>query len=403
VHSQGEGRGCTFTVTLPLLNAFPAAPPSLAPSWKYQLLPHTTGRRSATSLTALPASPLPAASDPKYGMTAYLQQTALSFPLMSTRINIRQNTALVVQPDKPGSGGENVCFDKVRRLRSHSEEKISGSFSESEPEGGVIEEKKSAMNCLGKNPTITTSSLGGVGGPHNLRFSDCSVKSFCSDDVTENEHSIVTEGEKYLQRKKAEDSCLLSFNRGKSAEGGCGGGGGGNGGSSSKQTLAAPSSKYRYRLLVVDDVAMNRRMMIRLLGDRCSLVREAANGLEAVHLVREAARTGTAFDVITMDYQMPVMDGPTATRQIRELGYRGIILGLTGNVLPSDMTVFLSHGVNRVLVKPLDIKAFDVTLQELFAIEIPSGSSSASDGNSLSAKSIKGETTSKEEPRGWVN
>jgi len=66
-------------------------------------------------------------------------------------------------------------------------------------------------------------------------------------------------------------------------------------------------------VLVVDDVASNRKMMHRLLQDRCEYSMDATNGVEAVAIIRDALSRGRHIDVITMDYQMPVMDGPTAT------------------------------------------------------------------------------------------
>ena len=47
------------------------------------------------------------------------------------------------------------------------------------------------------------------------------------------------------------------------------------------------------------------------------------------------------------------MDGPTATRAIRELGYTGRVLGVTGNGMPSDKAHFRAHGADDILVKPL--------------------------------------------------
>ena len=69
------------------------------------------------------------------------------------------------------------------------------------------------------------------------------------------------------------------------------------------------------------------------------------------------------YDIITMDYQMPVMDGVTATRRIRQIGYTGQIIGATGNALGEDVITFLSSGSNVVLKKPLTIAAFEEYLK----------------------------------------
>jgi len=47
------------------------------------------------------------------------------------------------------------------------------------------------------------------------------------------------------------------------------------------------------------------------------------------------------FDVVLMDYQMPNMDGPTAIKAIRQLGYGGIIMGLTGNAMQCDQDMLV--------------------------------------------------------------
>ena len=52
------------------------------------------------------------------------------------------------------------------------------------------------------------------------------------------------------------------------------------------------------------------------------------------------------------------MDGPTATKAIRALGYTGKIFGLTGNALQSDIDLFLNAGADLVLTKPLDMALF---------------------------------------------
>lgn len=49
------------------------------------------------------------------------------------------------------------------------------------------------------------------------------------------------------------------------------------------------------------------------------------------------------------------MDGPTATRKLREMGCDSFIVGVTGNVLPSDVQHFLRNGANGVIPKPLKV------------------------------------------------
>jgi CheY-like chemotaxis protein len=42
------------------------------------------------------------------------------------------------------------------------------------------------------------------------------------------------------------------------------------------------------------------------------------------------------FDVVLIDYQMPNMDGPTSVKHMRDAGYNGLIIGITGDALPAD-------------------------------------------------------------------
>ena len=61
---------------------------------------------------------------------------------------------------------------------------------------------------------------------------------------------------------------------------------------------------------------------------------------------------------------MPVMDGPTASKHIRELGFKGMIFGLTGHALPADIDNYVKNGADRVLVKPLRKEALFNLIQE---------------------------------------
>ena len=119
------------------------------------------------------------------------------------------------------------------------------------------------------------------------------------------------------------------------------------------------NSMKQGRVLIVDDVAMNRKMLRRLLIARFDECDEAENGQQAVDMAKRAMALGLCYDIITMDYQMPIMDGVTATRCIRKLGYKGQIIGVTGNALQEDVATFVENGANIVLTKPLSISKFD--------------------------------------------
>jgi len=122
------------------------------------------------------------------------------------------------------------------------------------------------------------------------------------------------------------------------------------------------SAKFLDSVLVVDDSALNRKMMSRLLTSKCKVCHEADDGEAAVSQARTALLHGRPFDAILMDFQMPVMDGPEATRRIRELGYEGLIIGVTGNTLPVDIEFFMKAGATIVLSKPLSVERLDNVL-----------------------------------------
>ena len=114
----------------------------------------------------------------------------------------------------------------------------------------------------------------------------------------------------------------------------------------------------KYCILVVDDSPLNRKMLSKLLKSKGHHIEEAENGEMAVDKIKQEADAGRNYDVILMDYVMPVMDGPTATRAIRAMDIKTPIFGLTGNAIDTDIKIFLNAGADIVLIKPFSLVEF---------------------------------------------
>lgn len=117
--------------------------------------------------------------------------------------------------------------------------------------------------------------------------------------------------------------------------------------------------------LIVDDSAMNRKLLNRLLKDTIGTRDEARDGSEAVTKCQEKMSNGCPYDIILMDFVMPIMNGPTATKTIREMGFNGIIIGVTGNGHQSDLDIFLDSGVDEIFLKPLTAETFNSSVRDL--------------------------------------
>ncbi|ERF77003.1 hypothetical protein EPUS_06871 [Endocarpon pusillum Z07020] len=115
-------------------------------------------------------------------------------------------------------------------------------------------------------------------------------------------------------------------------------------------------------LLLVDDNAINLKIIATYVRKLPCRFTTASNGLEAVELYQKAYQEGTPFDVVLMDVSMPVMDGFEATRQIRAFECRTAIktpariIVLTGLTSGKSHEEALASGVNLFLTKPVQLK-----------------------------------------------
>lgn len=119
----------------------------------------------------------------------------------------------------------------------------------------------------------------------------------------------------------------------------------------SETIMAAPAMPPR-RILLVDDIAMNRDVVGALLRNAGHEVWLAENGQDGIRLASEQR-----FDAILMDVRMPEMDGLEATRQIRALPppYRDVpILALSAGVLAQEIAECEAAGMDGLVAKPVE-------------------------------------------------
>jgi signal transduction histidine kinase/CheY-like chemotaxis protein/HPt (histidine-containing phosphotransfer) domain-containing protein len=119
-------------------------------------------------------------------------------------------------------------------------------------------------------------------------------------------------------------------------------------------SLRAGKAAKRLRILVAEDMDVNRELVTELLEKRGHSVVGAGDGRAAL-----AALAKQPFDVVLMDEQMPGMDGLEATRAIRQMeassGKHQIIIGLTGNVAEEDKKRRSEAGMDGAIAKPFDM------------------------------------------------
>lgn len=126
--------------------------------------------------------------------------------------------------------------------------------------------------------------------------------------------------------------------------------------------LPKPAGEPRFRILLAEDGPENRRLIAMILSKAGADVTMAENGQEAVGMAlstmagkeHNQENATEPFDLILMDMQMPVMDGYEATRRLRQNGYSGLIVAVTGHTRSFDRQKCLDAGCNDYLAKPLD-------------------------------------------------
>jgi two-component system sensor histidine kinase/response regulator len=110
------------------------------------------------------------------------------------------------------------------------------------------------------------------------------------------------------------------------------------------------------RILLVEDNEINQQVACELLQGVGMEVDIAANGQIAVQNVEARSAVGLPYDIVLMDMQMPVMDGVTATRLIRETRNADTlpIVAMTANAMKADRDRCMAAGMNDFVTKPIN-------------------------------------------------
>ncbi len=135
-----------------------------------------------------------------------------------------------------------------------------------------------------------------------------------------------------------------------------------------KETGDSCESPYVWagkQILLVDDIEINREIVISLLEDTGVGIDSAVDGLDALEKFKSS---NGKYSLILMDIQMPIMDGYRATKEIRESNLSNAldipIIAMTANAFKEDIEGCLAAGMNRHVAKPINVAELMETLAE---------------------------------------
>lgn len=112
------------------------------------------------------------------------------------------------------------------------------------------------------------------------------------------------------------------------------------------------------RVLLVEDIDLNREIAVEILSCEGFLIEEAENGAIAVEMIEKSEPN--YYDCVLMDIQMPIMNGYEATKKIRALENPELanipIIAMTANAFAEDCKQAFEAGMNRHVAKPIDVQ-----------------------------------------------
>ncbi|WP_372368286.1 response regulator [Candidatus Uabimicrobium sp. HlEnr_7] len=165
-----------------------------------------------------------------------------------------------------------------------------------------------------------------------------------------------------------------------------------------KNVIGLSPGQTSYRILVVDDNANNRQLLVEILQPLGFEIKEAADGKEAVSLCEQWQP-----HLIWMDIKMPIMDGYEATRCIRNIpmGKKTIIIALTASSFEEDRTKILAAGCDAFIRKPYNEQEIFKCLQQQLGVEYILHDTAVETSINLKAESLRFESMA-QLPKEWL-
>ena len=121
------------------------------------------------------------------------------------------------------------------------------------------------------------------------------------------------------------------------------------------------------RILIAEDDFASRKLLLKFMSEygECDVT---VDGMEAIDAYLMSLEEKEPYDLICLDVMMPVMDGLTAARTIRDLERQDAkiipIIAMTANVFREDAEKCMEAGMNAHLAKPLDAEKIKQTISE---------------------------------------
>ena len=142
--------------------------------------------------------------------------------------------------------------------------------------------------------------------------------------------------------------------------------------SPASEKKAAAKADGKYRLLLAEDMGVNRLLAEAMLMESGFEVESVPDGCDALDAVENHPEN--YYDAVLMDIQMPIMNGYEATRRIRALGREDTdklpIIALSANAREQDKRASLESGMNAHVAKPFDLAVLvDILNEEIAAAQ----------------------------------